>query len=140
MKGMMEWLHMHWLRPEWIFIFVKLAKVLAFPAVGGGGWLARRWWLSRSKYWPIVQGRVVSIMPGVDGSMCNVSYVYVVDGEYYSGEIPFFRSLTFRRKEDVHAALPKDMPIDVRYRPGHPEKSVAIIPEMVLQGGFVRAS
>ena len=69
----MEWLHMHWLRPEWIFIFVKLAKVLAFPAVGGGGWLARRWWLSRSKYWPIVQGRVVSIMPGVDGSMCNVS-------------------------------------------------------------------
>jgi len=63
-----------------------------------------------------------------------------VDGEYYSGEIPIFRSLTFRKEEDVRAALPKDLPIDVRYCPGHPQKSVAIIPEMVMQGGFVRAS
>jgi len=125
-----------WLDPWMLALLLKVAKLLGLPILGGGGWLTRRWLLSRSTHWPMVQGRVQGLGPGGDKAMCLLSYSYVVNGEYYSGEIPIFKSRVFRKTDDVRLALPSGSAIDVRYSPTNPEHSVGLIPEMVLNGGF----
>lgn len=119
-----------------IAAMVKLAKVLILPAIGGGGWFTRKWLLSRSTHWPIVQGHVQGFIPGGDESMCALLYSYSVNGEYYSGEIPILKDRIFRSEDDVRMMLPTGSTIDVKYSPTKPERSVGLIPEMIQSGGF----
>ncbi len=131
---MQDWLHPGTL----VFLLVKLVKVVGVPVIGGGGgWLGRKWLLSRSTHWPITHGSVQGIYPGHDKAMCLLSYSYTVNGEYYSGELPVFKGRIFCNIEAVHLALPVGSSIDLRYSPSQPHSSVGIIPEMILNGGFV---
>lgn len=97
-----------WFHPATIALLAKLLKVLIVPAAGGGGWLTRKWLLSRASHWPIVPGRVQGFVPNTEGALCNVLYSYSVDGEYFSGELPIRKNRVFRTKEDVSMLLPID--------------------------------
>jgi len=123
-----------------VVLLLKLAKYIIVPAGVGGGWLARRWMLARSARWPIVPGTVQSVRPPEkdQGGLCSLAYSYVVEGEYYSGEVLITKGKAFRTMEDVQMLLPAGTGIEVRYSPNDCAVSVALLPEMIVSGGFVR--
>lgn len=121
--------------PGWVFFaVVKSFKFLLLPVVGGGGWLARRWALSRSSHWPATQGRVEGFFPGeASGCMALVTYSYSVLGEYYSGEMPVQKSLQFSDVDDLRRKLPVGAAIEVRFREHAPQVSVGVIPKLAFE-------
>ncbi len=124
------------LNPWFLYGLLKVAKLLVVPALGGTGWLARRWLLSRTRHWPTTQGRIEAHHPGGDGCLCLIGYSYSLDGEYYSGEMPVHKGRMMKSFDDVQEKLPVGTTLDVRYRQNAPHISVGVLPPMLVLDGF----
>ncbi len=125
--------------PYWLLLLFKLAKYVIVPAAGlGGGWLTRRWMISRSANWPTVTGTVQSVNPAAErsGALAQLSYSYVVEGGYYAGTLLAAKTKGLRTLEDVRLMFPPGSSIDVRYSPKDHGSSLALLPELIVSGGF----
>jgi hypothetical protein len=111
------------------FAFLSIAKdvVLLLASVGAGTWA---WFRTRHAHsWPSAQGTIVgarvhsstgSFRPWVG----DLSYTYVVNGEYYSG-FHHIRAHSQRRAEDRIAGW-KGRMVVVRYSPNQRDLSTLL--------------
>ena len=118
---------MRHLDPLGLLPILKDVILLLLPAAGA----AWAWFKFRhAQSWPSAQGTIMSaraqratdnyILPWV----ANLTYSYVVNGEYYSGSYRM-RARNERRAEEKVAGW-KDRMVVVRYSPGKPDLSVLL--------------
>jgi hypothetical protein len=124
--------------PWILYALAKMAKYLLVPVLGGTGWLARRWQLSRTRYWPSTHGHIEAHSPGGDACLCLLSYSYTLEGEYYSGEMPVHKGKLLKNFDDVVEKLPVGTPIEVRYRQNAPNISVGVLTPIHVLDGFAQ--
>jgi hypothetical protein len=94
----------------------------------------RRLQVVGSTAWPMANGRIHNgavVHDELQGWATELTYSYAALGEYYSG---IYRR-GFRRKKKAEAFLerfPRDTPLPVRYKPGHPETSTLLLADLSL--------
>jgi hypothetical protein len=87
-----------------------------------------------STTWPMANGRIFEISlqrDDIHGWAAELTYSYIVFGEYYSG---IYRRGYHRRKraEAFLERLPRETPIAVRYKAKRPEISTLLLSDMSL--------
>jgi len=112
----------------WDFLPVLKDVALLVASAGGGAWA---WFRVRHAHsWPSAQGTIMSaqVQRTTDNAIlpwaANLTYSYVVNGEYFSG---FYRmrARSERRAEEKIAGW-KDRMVVVRYSPDKPDLSVLL--------------
>jgi hypothetical protein len=102
--------------------------ILALIPAAGAAWA---WFKFRHAHsWPSAQGTIMSaqVQRATDNNIlpwvANLTYSYIVDGEYYSGYYRM-RARSERRAEEKIAGW-KDRMVVVRYSPNHHDLSVLL--------------
>ncbi|HXY78486.1 MAG TPA: DUF3592 domain-containing protein [Candidatus Acidoferrales bacterium] len=112
----------------WGLLGLLKEAVILLIALAGAAWA---WFKFRhANSWPSAQGTILSaqVQRGTDNNIlpwvANLTYSYIVDGEYYSGYYRM-RARSERRAEEKIAGW-KDRMVVVRYSPDKPGVSVLL--------------
>jgi len=98
-----------------------------------GGWIGRRvrhyFLLQRAATWVYAEATVTGHRfedPLRDFPYAAVTYSYIANDEYHSGEFRHYLSLLRAKKaaEKFFALYPRDTRIAIKFDPQHPERSV----------------
>ena len=120
---------LHW---QEILIFARDGIALLI-ALSVAAWAAYLRWSSFA--WPEIEGTVehYRLVPfgRTDPDNNGIAFSYLVDGEYYAGQLAVTNRFGFPRTEDDMAKLyPRGSKVRVRYKPKDPSTYVAFRAEV----------